>query len=142
VTAHKAGCKCPRPIALKKNVIVMQCIKRKRLPARRLIDGPTEDPQAAFDGVMESYTNLFQKGGLVHGDLSPYNILDSDKGPVLIDFSQGTVKENPKATNLLFRDIKNSIPYFLKAGVEADVQELAEGITGEKGIAPDETLII
>lgn len=142
VSAHKAGCKCPRPIALQKNLLVMQCVKRKRLPAPRLVDIPCETPEKTFKSVIESYEALFQRGGLVHGDLSPYNILAGDKGPILIDFSQGTVKESPRAINLLFRDIETLLPYFRKAGISADVQELAERITSVAGIAPDETLII
>ncbi len=142
MAAHKAGCRCPRPIALEKNLILMQCIKRKRLPAPRLVDIEVEDTESIFNSIVESYKALYQGGGLVHGDLSPYNVLVGDKGPVMIDFSQGTVKENPKATNLLFRDIQTFMPYLAKVGISADVQELAEAITSEKGISPDETLII
>jgi len=142
LTAYKAGCKCPRPIALEKNLIVMQCVKRRRLPAPRLVDITLSDPEAVFDSVAASYGALFRKGGLVHGDLSPYNILLGDREPFLIDFSQGTVKENPRAINLLFRDIETLLTYFRRAGIDADVQEFAERITSIKGIAPDETLII
>jgi RIO kinase 1 len=142
VTAQKSGCLCPRPIAVEKNLILMQCVKRKRLPAPRMIDVSLEEPEPVFESILESYRNLYQKGGLVHGDLSPYNILIGDKGPVLIDFSQGTVKEGPKATNLLFRDVETLTPYFVKRGVEVDNVELTERISGIEGISPDETVII
>lgn len=142
LTAYKAGCKCPRPIALEKNIIVMQCIKRKRLPAPRLVDIKVEDLESVFQSVVESYQALYQKGGLIHGDLSAYNILMGDKGPVIIDFSQGTVKESPRATNLLFRDMETFLSYFARAEVSTDVKELAERVTSVKGISPDETIII
>ncbi len=140
--AYGSGCRSPRPVAIKKNVIVMQCIKRKRLPAPRLIDVGCRDPIETFESIIRNYEALYQKGGLVHGDLSAYNVLISDHGPVLIDFSQGTVKESNRANNLLFRDIENILAYFRRLGVDADVQELAERISKKKGIAPDETLII
>jgi serine/threonine-protein kinase RIO1 len=107
-----------------------------------MIDVSLEEPEPVFDSIVESYLNLYQRGGLVHGDLSPYNILMGDKGPSMIDFSQGTVKEGPKATNLLFRDVETLAPYFVKLGISADVRELVERISGEEGITPDETVII
>ena len=141
-TGYEAGCRCPRPIALQKNVLAMECITRAKLPAPRLIDVGCEDPGSVLDSVVQSYQALFQKGGLVHGDLSAYNILMGDNGPTLIDFSQGIVKESPRAVNLLFRDIGTLLGYFQKLGLKADVQEIAERITSVKGIAPDETVVI
>ncbi len=140
--AHDAGCRCPRPIAFQKNVLVMECITRGRVPAPRLVDVGCDDPPSVFDSIVESYRALFQKGGLVHGDLSAYNILMGDKGPTMIDFSQGIVKESPRAVNLLFRDIETLLGYFQKLGLTASVQETAERITSVKGIAPDESIII
>jgi len=141
-TAFEAGCRCPRPIVVQKNVLAMQCITRAKLPAPRLIDAGCEDPRSALDSVVQSYQALFQKAGLVHGDLSAYNILMDDEGPTLIDFSQGIVKESPRALNLLFRDIRTLLGYFQKSGLKADVQDIAERITSVKGIAVDETVII
>ena len=142
IAAHSAGCRCPRPIALNKNVIVMQCIKRKRLPAPRLIDAGCDDPEGVFESIIRSYEALYQKGGLVHGDLSAYNVLMADDGPTLIDFSQGTVKESSRAVNLLFRDLENILTYFRRLGVDADTTSLAERITKKKGISRDETIVI
>ncbi len=140
--AYEAGCKCPRPIAFRKNVLIMQCIKRKRFPAPRLIDIECTELLPVFQSVVASYEALYRKAGMVHGDLSAYNILMSDEGPVLIDFSQGTVTDNPKAVNLLFRDMETLLPYFRKAGVQMTEQELAERISGKQGISPDNTLVI
>jgi len=141
-TAGKAGCKCPKPMALEKNMIVMQCVRKRGLPAPRLIDISCKNPEKVFNSVVESYRKLYQEGGLVHGDLSPYNVLLGDRGPVLIDFSQGTVKEGPKATNLLFRDVENLLPFFSKLGMSLERDSLAEEISGVEGISPDETVII
>src|SRR3546814_8668337 len=46
--------------------------------------------------------------GLIHGDLSEYNILVTDAGPVLIDFPQVvSAAGNNAARALLLRDVHN-----------------------------------
>jgi RIO kinase 1 len=142
LSAREARCRVPRPIAHEKNVVVMQCIRRRGLPAPRLVDARCRDPEKTFRAILESYEALYREAGLVHGDLSAYNVLVGDRGPVLIDLSQGTVKESPRATNLLFRDLETLLSFFRKLGVEGDVKELAETVTGIEGIEPDETIII
>ena len=52
------------------------------------------------------------------------------------------MKDSPRATNLLFRDMETLLAYFRKLGVEADVHAVAEEVTGVEGIEPDETIII
>ncbi len=53
--------------------------------------------------------------GLVHADLSEYNILVKGKKPYLIDFGQAVVLKHPNASAFLERDIKNILQYFKKA---------------------------
>lgn len=140
--AQRAGCSSPIPKRCHRNLVIMECIERDGLPAPRLIDRRSEDPEGELESIFENYRTLYREAELVHGDLSAYNILLSDEGPVFIDFSTGTVKENPTSTNLLFRDIENVISHYRKQGVEGDVQSVAERITGKKGIAPDESIAI
>lgn len=68
---------------------------------------------------------------MVHGDLSEYNILLHD-GPVVIDWSQATVRRNRMSLELLRRDITNVSNYFRKKGVDVEdpegkFRELVEG---------------
>ena len=57
--------------------------------------------------------------GIVHGDLSKYNILLSGKGPVLMDFSQAVdATSNNNACSLLKRDIDNLTAYFSRFAPE------------------------
>ncbi len=140
--ARSAGCRCPRPLALEKNLIVMECIKKRGLPAPRLVDTEVPNGAEVFQSIVTDYEVLYQKGELVHGDLSAYNVLMGNRGAYMIDFSQGTVKENPRATNLLFRDIETLLAYFSDANLGLSVKEVAERITRIEGITPDETLII
>ena len=66
---------------------------------------------------------LYQKG-LIHGDLSQFNILNYNEDPIFIDFSQATTTEASNAEELLKRDIKNICHYFHKNfGLKDAVEE-------------------
>jgi len=54
------------------------------------------------------------KSGLVHADLSAFNILNLNDKPVIIDFSQSITKESPHAKEYLERDLKNVNQHFRK----------------------------
>ncbi len=80
--------------------------------------------------IQKGYT----KAGLVHADLSEYNILWMD-GPIIIDVSQAVLKAHGNSARYLYRDIKNLTQYFTKLGVEcADPKEITKYIlaSGEK----------
>src|SRR5690606_3494823 len=51
--------------------------------------------------------------GLVHGDLSEFNVLLSARGPVIIDLPQAvSASGNNQAAALLMRDVENMARYF------------------------------
>ena len=59
---------------------------------------------------------------LVHGDLSPFNILWWRERAVIIDFSQAVdVVTHPAARDLLHRDVAQVATYFRKQGVGIDI---------------------
>ncbi len=74
-----------------------------------------EDFEELYDFTMGVIERLWKRGDMVHGDLSEYNILLHD-GPVVIDWSQATVKRNRMSLELLRRDINNITNYFRKKG--------------------------
>lgn len=50
---------------------------------------------------------------VVHGDLSPYNVLIHDDTPFIIDLPQAVrIGAAPNAFELLRRDIRNLLEYF------------------------------
>ncbi len=73
---------------------------------------------------------LYQ-GGLIHGDLSSFNILNCEETPYFIDFSQATVVETPNAEELLQRDIRNIARFFRKLEVTTDEKEIFKRVTGK-----------
>jgi RIO kinase 1 len=67
------------------------------------------------------------RGGLAHGDLSPYNLLVDEGRLVMIDLPQVVdVIANPNGPAFLARDARNVATWFTRAGhPEADPDALA-----------------
>ncbi len=120
---------CPEPIAVLNNVLVMQFIGEDGIPALRMKDKEPEDPKKYFNKIVR-YTKKMYDDGIVHGDMSEYNVLDWGK-PVLIDFSQGVVLEHPLAQEFIQRDVTNIVNYFQKLGVKADYAKVLKKVRGE-----------
>ena len=75
---------------------------------------------------------MWQKAGVVHGDLSEYNLMVFEEKPVVFDVSQAMLIIHPMADMLVDRDIQNINYYFQKLGVETrEHGELKEWITGD-----------
>lgn len=57
--------------------------------------------------------------GVVHGDLSEYNVLIGNQGPIIIDFSQAIfTANNPIARRILKRDVDNVTTYLSRFAPE------------------------
>ena len=82
-----------------------------------------------FDNVLKEMKNLYEIG-LIHGDLSSFNILNYNDTPVLIDFSQSTLVRTPNSEELLDRDVKNILHYFKKFGISQSEEEVLNKIRG------------
>lgn len=104
--------KVPRPIAFKDNVILMEFIGSTD-PAPELKGQSPKDPKKFYSKIIVNMKKLYRKG-LIHGDLSPFNILNNEEEPIFIDFSQATMKDATNAEELLRRDISNICIYFRK----------------------------
>jgi len=116
--------RCPEPIAFLNNVLVMEFIGKKGACAPKIKDMKIENPQEYLDVILVYVKALYSKG-VVHGDLSEYNILDFH-GPVLIDFSTGVLLEHPLAMELLERDLHNVLKFFERYGVEKELAKVLE----------------
>jgi RIO kinase 1 len=80
-------------------------------------------PVSTFNKIIGMIETGYTKAGLVHADLSEYNILWAD-GPVFIDVSQSVLISHQNAKQYLLRDIQNIIHFFKKLGVEASEPEI------------------
>jgi RIO kinase 1 len=113
--AREAGIRVPTPFTLTHNIIVMEMIGSAN-PAPMLKDSPPKDPENFAKKTINMIERL-HKAGMVHGDLSSFNILNWNEKPVFIDFSQASLRKNARYKELLERDIKNMRHYFSKIGV-------------------------
>ena len=116
--ARAANVRVPTPFTCLHHIIVMEYIGDEYV-APQLKDQWPEDKQGFFEQTMIFMKRLYA-AGLIHGDLSEYNILNYHDKPVFIDFSQATTTRNPNAQELLTRDIKNVCNFFRKLEVKAD----------------------
>ncbi len=122
---HEAGVRVPKPIDLERNVLVMEFIgdMKNNLPAPLLKNTNIPSPVKTFNEIIRMVEKGYTKAGLVHADLSEYNILWLGK-PVFIDVSQSVLISHEYAEKYLFRDIQNITSYFTKLGVDAENPEV------------------
>ena len=65
----------------------------------------------------------------MHGDLSEYNILMSDEGPIVIDVGQSMTSDFFNAKELLDRDIVNINRFFKNRGADIiDPEKIKEEV--------------
>jgi RIO kinase 1 len=116
-----AGVRVPKPYAFIEGVLVMECIVGPDGgPAPRLAECTLEPAVAerAFERLLREVVRMLCVD-VVHGDLSPFNILIEDVGPVIIDFPQAlNAARNNNAKEILLRDVANLTAHF-KRGMPA-----------------------
>jgi len=125
--AREAGVKVPKPIAVKNYILVMEFIGKGDELAPALKDKDPKNPKKFFEDVVDNMKKLY-KAGLVHADLSAFNILNWEEKPVFIDFSQCSSLQDPRAEEYLLRDIHNICTYFKKQGLKVDENVLLKKI--------------
>ena len=82
--------------------------------APRLNDVAFDEAQAIEDhNMMMEYVKRMLCAGIVHGDLSEFNVLVDDYGPVIIDLPQAVdAAANMHAKTMLERDVNNMRDYY------------------------------
>lgn len=123
---------CPKPITVEKNILLMSFIGKGGVPAPKLKDLPPLEPKPFLEKTLE-YIKTMYREGVIHGDLSEYNILNHDEKPVFIDLSAGVLLDHPGANEFLERDVKNIISYFRKLGVKDKTEREALEWIKKKG---------
>ena len=124
--AREAGVSVPGVYGHLFNILIMEFIGTDTA-APQLHHTHPADMKGFMDELITNYQKLY-KIDLIHGDLSPYNILNDRDQPVIIDMSQSTTLENPHAEEYLKRDIKNLTTFFAKY-TRITEEELLERIT-------------
>lgn len=124
---HDAGASVPQPLDVAPDAVLMELIGTDGVPAPQLSHVRLERPEArrALDALLEDVEILLDCG-LVHGDLSPYNVLYHDGRPRLIDLPQAVDTTGPAdAWTLFHRDVDNVCSHFRRQGVDEDALAVA-----------------
>ena len=124
------GADVPRPYAMCGSVVLMEYIGNGERPAPHLngIELNPDQARSLFDRLLDNVETLL-RANLVHGDLSPYNVLVWKGRPWIIDLPQAVdVRFNRSAFELLRRDLETVCPFFARHGVAAEAAELAHDL--------------
>lgn len=116
---YNLGCNIPKPIASVKQAILMQFVGENDNPASLLKDVIISKKQAReIYKSIKSNMEKFQQLGIVHADLSPFNILFFKSKIYIIDFPQSVdIRNNYNAQNLLEKDKRNIDKWYIKTQI-------------------------
>ena len=110
-----AGVRVPQPYNFVEGVLLMELVTDEHGGAAPRLN----DLELSSEQALEYHSLLIKEvvrmlcAGLVHGDLSEFNILIDAHGPVIIDLPQAVdAAANNNATRMLERDVNNLAVYF------------------------------
>ena len=110
-----AGVRVPKPYNFHEGVLLMELVTdADGNPAPRLndVEFTAEDARTHHRTLMMQVVRMLC-AGIVHGDLSEYNVLIGSAGPVIIDLPQAVdAAGNNHASSMLERDVGNLTNYF------------------------------
>ncbi len=114
-----SGLAVPEAYAWEGNAVVMELVEAKELYRVRLMN-----PDEVLDMILDETGKMLRRG-VVHGDLSQYNVLVSEDGIWIIDFPQSVEVGSEGWKELLCRDIENILTYFRRTyRIEKDINSV------------------
>lgn len=121
------GIAVPKPIKQNRHVLVMSMIEGVELYHHIEL----KYPQAILNEILVNVRKAYQESQLVHGDLSPYNIiLQPNRHILIIDWPQRVTTKHATAKQLLKRDLKNVLTFFQrKHGIKNKLKETLAFVT-------------
>jgi len=122
----------PEPISQNRHVIVMGMIEGAELTKWKEIP----EPEKILKRILRNIRKAYLQAGIIHADLSEYNIiLKSNMQILIIDWPQYVTSKHPNAQQLLTRDLKNVLQYFKrKYMLKITLREALEYVTGTSKI--------
>jgi len=121
---YSLGLSVPKPLACSEegNAIAMEFVgdtigSNESAPRLRDAKLTKDEYQNCFESILRAI-EIMLRNDLIHGDLSPYNILIRDTLPVIIDFPQVIdARYHSQGAEMLERDITNICSFFEHKGL-------------------------
>ena len=126
-----AGADVPELVEAAGNALLMEYFGTARHAAPMLKDVRLrpDEAEALFRRLVENL-RIFTAEGIVHADLSPYNILYHAGDLRIIDFPQAVdTRAHSGAVRLLIRDIANVCGYFARQGVRCSPEQVLDELS-------------
>lgn len=110
-----AGVRVPKPYNFYEGVLLMELVtdaNGNAAPRLNDVEFSAEDARAHHQTLLKEVVRMLS-AGIVHGDLSEFNILLGNEGPVIIDLPQAVnAAGNNHASSMLERDVGNLTAFF------------------------------
>lgn len=119
-TLHAAGAPVPQPWLISHNAILMGFVggEHAAAPVLQAVQLGADSAESLFDKTLATI-DLMLRCDVVHGDLSPFNILYWNDDITIIDFPQAiNPYRNPDVYAILRRDVTRVCDYFRRQGVQ------------------------
>ena len=129
---YQAGGAVPQPLAVSENALLMGYVGDERMAAPTLntVALAPDEAERLFQETLR-HVRLLLELGLVHGDLSAYNLLYWQGEITLIDLPQVVdIHGNSQARDILRRDLERTCDYFAGQGVACDLDALMGDLWG------------
>ena len=128
--AYSSEIPVPKPLYIRRNVLIMEFIGGEGIPAPTLAEIEIEDQD--LDQVLLLIKKLYQKAHLVHSDFSEFNLFKHSSKIIAFDFASAVHISHPMANDFLLRDLNNINRFFIKRGYSSfNVTEMFKEIVEE-----------
>jgi RIO kinase 2 len=114
----------PLPVDRNRHVVVMSF-----LPGTNLSRCSPGDPVSMLGAILREVREAYRLG-VIHGDLSEFNVMVVGEVPYLIDWPQWVETDHPNARETLERDLRVILSFFSrKYGIDHPLEEAVAGVT-------------